>query len=162
MKDWKPKVTILLFTCLVGFLFFALLPIYKGNIQANRITKCLSNMKQISTSAATYAVDHNGAFPPNAWIDALMPYAKDEEFFTCPTLRHDGYKWGYALNVQLNATSTKFIEEPERTVLFFETETEAKNVIATLSARMQSRHKTGSVIAYVDTSAKFIQAGSPP
>lgn len=127
--------------------------------------QCISNMKQMGTSMLIYLGDNDNRFPAADWIDAVMPYSKNEWLFTCPEINALKQKWGFAMNVKLLGTDAKKIADPVSKPMLFETDALARNVAANLRTRNLDRHKrqgaAGSVICRADSSTKFIRADTP-
>ncbi len=124
------------------------------------VTACLSNIKQLATAAHIYLADHDDRFPLENWSDAMMPYTKNEDMLTCTENSPGGY--GYAMNF---AVVGKVYGAPDMnmTVLFFETEARARNLVMNLAGRADAKHKERfSHVAYCDGSARKIEKGQQP
>lgn len=128
---------------------------------ASKITACLGNLKQLATGAHIYIADYDDRFPPENWTDATMPYTKNEDMLTCTeNIGRGGY--GYAMNF---AVVGKAHVQPEmdRTVLFFETDVQARNLVMNLAGRAEAKHKDRfSNVAYCDGSARTVEKGRNP
>lgn len=74
--------------------------------------------------------------------------------------------WGYSMSADLMGVETKRVKDEQVMPMFFETDTRAQDVVANLAARSVARNKSGSNIARVDTSTRFVRASetlsSPP
>jgi len=95
-------------------------PLLRQAQAAAEATRCLSNIKQISTAILIFLADNNDVFKLTGanWRTKLAPYAKSAVMFTCP-LDSQGTA-SYTFNANLagkDATSLKFISE---TVLVYE------------------------------------------
>lgn len=126
-----------------------------------KVIACLSNLKQLATSTHLYLAEFDDRFPPENWTDATMPYTKNEDMLACSeNIGRGGY--GYAMNI---AVVGKVYIKPDmdRTVLFFETDTQARNLVMNLAGRADGKHKERfSNVAYCDGSARKIEKGQQP
>ena len=140
--------------------FAIFFPVVESCRPASKATACLSNIKQLATGALIYVIDYDDRFPPENWSDATMPYTKNEDMLTCPENSPGGY--GYAMNF---AVVGKAHVQPDmdRTVLYFETDVQARNLVMNLAGRADAKHKDRfSNVAYCDGSAKTVEKGRNP
>ena len=103
-------IELLVVIAIIAILAAILFPVFAQAREAARKTQCLSNLKQIGTAYSMYTQDYDELMPcnwsrglwasdPNAgqykWMDAIMPYVKNEGVFNCPsdTLTNGGYKY---------------------------------------------------------------------
>ena len=126
-----------------------------------KITTCLGNLKLLATGTQIHISDYDDRFPPENWSDATMPFTKNEDMLTCTeNIGRGGY--GYAMNAAV-VGKVNVRPEMDRTVLYFETDTQARNLIANLAGRADSKHKERfSNVAYCDGSAKTVEIGQKP
>ncbi len=136
-------------------------PPFRNERVSARGTACLSNLKQLATANQIYLTDFDNRFPPENWADATEPYRKNEDLLNCPeNFERGGY--GYAMNTAV--VGNVFVQpDMDRTVLYFETEAKAKNLIMNLAGRAEARHSDRfSNVAYCDTSGRKIAKGQRP
>ena len=104
-------IELLVVIAIIAILAAILFPVFAQAREKARQTSCLSNLKQIGLSALMYAQDFDETFPgteygegtPSSpeyfWADAIAPYAKDEQIYTCPSesveLSHTPAKPGF-------------------------------------------------------------------
>ena len=63
-----------------------IIPVFGRARQKVQQTTCLSNLKQIGLAFHMYAQANDGLLPPaESWPEALQPYLKREDIYTCPT-----------------------------------------------------------------------------
>jgi len=108
-----------------------------------------------------YLVDFDNRFPLENWTDATMPFTKNEDLLTCTeNIGRGGY--GYAMNATL--VGKMFVQpEMDRTVLYFETNVKARNLVMNLAGRTEDKHKEHlSNVAYCDGSARTVEKGKRP
>ena len=92
-------IELLVVIAIIAILAAILFPVFAQAREAARKTQCLSNLKQIGTGISMYTQDFDEALPcnwyvglwnsapngPYKWMDAIMPYVKNEGVFTCPS-----------------------------------------------------------------------------
>lgn len=100
-------IELLVVIAIIAILAAILFPVFAQAREKARQTSCLSNMKQIGTAALMYAQDYDERTPRNwygpldtgpeattapgdaperyKWMDALQPYVKSAQIFTCPS-----------------------------------------------------------------------------
>ena len=80
---------------IISILAALLLPALGSARKRAKLTQCMSNLKQIGTSFASYMIDYNDVFPVAAQMptvaptlpriaDVLLPYAGSKNVFKCP------------------------------------------------------------------------------
>ena len=121
---------------------------------------CQSNLRQIALAMRMYIADWDGGFPPaNKWCDALRPYVRSFDLFTCPAVAERGGRWGYAMNWKLSRRRLSEIERPVHTVLFYETESLRKSACGDgRDMPKEGRHMGGNNFAFVDGHVKWLRA----
>jgi prepilin-type N-terminal cleavage/methylation domain-containing protein/prepilin-type processing-associated H-X9-DG protein len=98
-------IELLVVIAIIAILAAILFPVFAQAREKARQASCLSNMKQIGTAALMYTQDYDERTPRNwygdlgmeastapgdtpdryKWMDALQPYAKNTQMFTCPS-----------------------------------------------------------------------------
>lgn len=155
---WIYALIVFPLICLLGVF---LMPGGGNSRESARKTMCLSNLKQMATSALIYIEDNGGRLPHKEWVDPINSYAKAAELFTCSIMVRDKKQWGYAMNSKVMGTVVAKASDPTKTTLVFEVDALAKDVVANTAARSLDRHpvgnSTGSNESRLDSSAKFIQ-----
>ena len=96
-------IELLVVIAIIAILAAILFPVFAQAREKARQTSCLSNMKQIGTACLMYAQDYDERVPRNwygslgfeattapgdkpdryKWMDALQPYVKNTQIFTC-------------------------------------------------------------------------------
>ena len=106
-KNARPAFTlieILVVIAIIAILAAILFPVFARSRENARRSSCQSNLKQIGLSLVQYTQDYDGyivghyyflgdetAFPGGyRWMDAIQPYVKSEQVFTCPSDSTDG------------------------------------------------------------------------
>jgi len=130
----------LLVTGFVGVALYAVFyPVCSRYPNVPRVQNCLSSLKQLGVATMVYVVDFDDRFPVERWTDVTMPYVKNEGLYHCNTRENPDTKYGFAMN--LDVCGRRLAELDEKTVLYFETDARARNVIANLAAQNKSRHR---------------------
>src|SRR5688572_13557866 len=107
-------IELLVVIAIIAILAAILFPVFAQAKEAAKKTTCLSNKKQIATSALIYAGDYDDYFPMSAYFmapqapdprprifaiyDAIQPYMKNVGIFVCPT-NSPGLDWKARLNL---------------------------------------------------------------
>jgi len=101
-------IELLVVIAIIAILAAILFPVFAQAREKARQTSCLSNMRQIGTAALMYAQDYDETTPRNwygdlgmeatnavgsvperyKWMDAIQPYVKNTQIFTCPSAAH--------------------------------------------------------------------------
>lgn len=106
---------------------------------------CLSNIKQLATATHVYLADTDDVFPlAENWRDALEPYAKAE--FRCSEAKT---KYSYGMNAAIGGLSADKLASPERTVLYFEMDSDVPNAHGTAKDAV-ARHPGLFIVAFTD------------
>ena len=136
-----------------------LYPVYLAARPAPTGAACKSNLKQLATATLIYLTDFDDRLPLEPWMDDMYPYVKNEDLYSCFVVRRP-QRYGYAYHLKVLGKQVKNLREKE--VLFFETDALGRNVVSNLAGRSLDRHKTGSNVAYIDSTARFIPANKSP
>jgi len=124
--------------------------------QANR-TRCQSYLKQLSLAFMQYCQDNDEQFPAaDKWYDALLPYTRTADVFTCPEVAPG--KYGYAMNAKLSRRSLAALESPAETVLIYETTVLKRNYFGE-GKDLAFRHLGGANYAHSDGHVKWYPSG---
>lgn len=129
--------------------------IFAPNFQQRRSSptaRCKSQLKALGMDLLIYASDCDDRLPLQNWQTATLAYAKDLNLYTCPVIREKEKKWGYAMNFE--TIGRKLEELDEETILLFEIDALAPNVVANDGARSTNRHGEGSNVCFMDTRVK--------
>ncbi len=86
-------------------------------------TGCLSNMRQLATAAVVVAQEHGGVLPETEealWEAARAAgYRNLDQLLVCPS---DDAPPSYAVNPQILGVNIDLLEDPERTLMLFESD----------------------------------------
>ena len=88
-------IELLVVIAIIAILASILFPVFARARESARRTSCLSNLKQIGLGIIQYTQDYDETMPManwggNAgdgfyWMDAVQPYVKSTQLFTCPS-----------------------------------------------------------------------------
>jgi prepilin-type N-terminal cleavage/methylation domain-containing protein/prepilin-type processing-associated H-X9-DG protein len=90
-------IELLVVIAIIAILAAILFPVFARAREKARQASCSSNQKQIALGLLMYAQDYDEAFPGFyqkattadwpllIWIDAIMPYVKNDQLFRCPS-----------------------------------------------------------------------------
>ncbi|GAB4465281.1 MAG: hypothetical protein OHK0029_35820 [Armatimonadaceae bacterium] len=104
-------IELLVVIAIIAILAAILFPVFAQAREKARQTSCLSNMKQVGLAILMYAQDYDEVLTRQfyvsfsraenpRWQDAVLPYARNTQIFTCPSFWND--------------TNNKFIPVPQR------------------------------------------------
>ena len=96
-------IELLVVIAIIAILASILFPVFARAREKARQTSCLSNMKQLGLALMSYAQDYDesntkyayGAGPDYYWRDAVFPYVKNSQLFTCPSRKASGWNGIY-------------------------------------------------------------------
>lgn len=128
---------------------------------------CTSNIKHMATALQLYQSEWDDRFPASNWQTSITPLLKHTDLFTCSVLLPKGGHDGFAMDWHLLGVSQQTIEDPSKTVLVFEVDALAPNIVANLAAVSYSRHKNyqgrrNSSFGYADSHVKSKFEGVTP
>jgi prepilin-type N-terminal cleavage/methylation domain-containing protein/prepilin-type processing-associated H-X9-DG protein len=107
-------IELLVVIAIIAILAAILFPVFAQARDSARQTTCLNNCKQLGTGLMMYAQDYDETFPSwsfnsspgglmygprwtawgySTWVDALMPYVKNDKVFACPNGPTTGTGW---------------------------------------------------------------------
>ncbi len=129
---------------------------------AERKPTCPDHLRVLADAALKYAKDHEDTLPPaKTWSDDLKAYVNDDTVFQC--VNEAGLPGGYAMNSKVAGKALAGIENPDKTVLFFETTSADRNAADPLDSLVpEGRHNGGNYFAYVDGHVKWLKIGARP
>lgn len=94
-----------LFLCcgIPGLIVSSLLRTYRNTKETFQSPLCISNLKSLAAAQAMYSVDDMGRLPGANWMDATLPYLKENVgALGCPSARNKAKdEYGFAMNEQL-------------------------------------------------------------
>ena len=92
----------------LGIVAAILIPVFSRAQYKAQQTACMSNLKQISIAFHMYAADNDDQLPPaDSWREALEPYLKAEQVYTCPSTGEQ-----YVFNEALGGQNIEEINNP--------------------------------------------------
>ena len=155
--EWVLAVFALLVVAAICFPVFA----YDG-IRAPDST-CLWNVKQSSLGLVMYAADENDRLPlRDRWMDATLPYVKQEGIWHCPLVPKGVY--GYAYNGVLSGTKQTLFDAPGSVPMVYDSVNPIRNasdLCASLPLPGRHGRKEGggsNTVGFVDGHAKSVPA----
>lgn len=109
---------------------------------------CMNNLKQLGLAAAMFMQDWDEKFQlkANTFADYLRPYFRDKDILVCPA--HPDEAIGYSFNAKLQNVTADQIQDPAKTVLFYEGQNEKLNF----------RHGTRTAVAFADGHVSLVSA----
>ena len=121
--------------------------------------RCSSNVRQMAVALLQYQSMWDDKLPTSNWQTAITPFVRSKVLFTCSELQVQGGHDGFAMDWHLLGANLQTLKNPSKTVLVFETDALAPNVVANLAAISYSRHtnyqkRRMSWCAYADGHAK--------
>ncbi|HEY0076426.1 MAG TPA: hypothetical protein VGB77_20170 [Abditibacteriaceae bacterium] len=110
--------------------------------------ECMNNMKQLALAAMQFVQDWDEKyqFKADNFAPFLMPYMRNEEILICPA--HPDVAIGYSFNAKLQNVTMAQIQEPSKTVLFYEGQNE----------KLDFRHGTRTAVAFADGHVSLVNA----
>jgi prepilin-type processing-associated H-X9-DG protein len=124
----------------------------------NRRT-CTSDLKQVVLGALLYSQDNDDRFPNAHWMDATLPYIKNDTVFRCVDLeQQDSAAFGRAFELNMVGKQVSKVGQPDMNALVFDSEATHRNAIARLASGIArpGRHHEGNNIGFVDGHVKWL------
>ncbi len=94
MRRGFTLIELLVVIAIIAILAAILFPVFARAREKARQTSCLSNVKQVGLGMIMYLQDYDELFPPainsgsgRYWMEAIMPYVKNQQLFVCPSSR---------------------------------------------------------------------------
>jgi prepilin-type N-terminal cleavage/methylation domain-containing protein len=103
MRAGFTLIELLVVIAIVATLAAILLPVFAQARKGARMTRCLSNARQLAIAVQSYAQDFDEALPPSTnyavptslperiWTRLIQPYVRDTGVFTCPSASGSGF-----------------------------------------------------------------------
>ncbi len=172
-------IELLVVIAIIAILAAILFPVFARAREKARQTSCMSNMKQLATSARMYSSDYDSRIVPYSlggdpggapvFWDRLQPYVKNEQIFDCPSTSQDGaasrWRRDYGLNNYMEAfngfylreTSLEEIQTPSDTAQFGETACVSRSYCVYYGGAfiLQPVHNGGCNLAFFDGHSKW-------
>lgn len=156
-RKWSPLSVFLVSASLV-VLVVVFAPFDDGRRRPRSL--CLSNVKQLATAVLIYVEDHDQRFPLENWADATQAIRKKDDMLHCPENEGRG-GYGYAMNSAV--VGKQYNLDMDWTVLFFETEVQARNLIMNLAGRSDDKHAGQySAVSFCNGAARYVKKGQRP
>jgi prepilin-type N-terminal cleavage/methylation domain-containing protein/prepilin-type processing-associated H-X9-DG protein len=147
MRKGFTLIELLVVIAIIAILAAILFPVFARAREKARQTSCLSNVKQVMLGVTMYNSDYdetcimryydvedNGSWVDRIeWYEAIMPYVKNQQVFTCPSNpRRDDTWLTYGMNCEREIRSYSYhgggntllladIEAPAEVILLAET-----------------------------------------
>lgn len=114
----------------------------------------LANAKRLATAFMLYAADHDDRLPlAENWVDALMPYVRDEATFLTTWPRTSPTR--FAFFAELSGVKVFQFENRSSVPLVFESSSHEKNAYGGLDM-IRWRGDLGCAVGFLDSSARFM------
>ncbi len=149
----------------VAALYFVGVKVEERRQQAERSSsRCLINVKQLSTAMLMYAQDWDDRFPPaEMWSRELMPYVKNAPIFQCPIAPQ--ISSGYAMNTRLSKLPLSSMASPASVPGLFDSSagvSDATGRLTSFTPRHLSDQGAFGTVGFADGHAKRFQFAPPP
>lgn len=158
---WGEVLLVLGFLGVLGA--YVLQPVFPGDGIRAPTSICLSNVKQSSLGLVMYAADENDRLPlRDRWMDATLPYVKQETIWHCPLVPKGVY--GYAYNGALSGVKQMTFDAGGSVPMVYDSVNPIRNASDPLaSLPLPGRHgrKEGggsNTVGFVDGHAKSVPA----
>jgi len=177
-------IELLVVIAIIAILAAILFPVFAKAREKARTSSCQSNLKQIALANLMYAQDYDEKFVhyslPNTggWTNALSPYIKNTQVYTCPSAPAQwlgyGYNYYYLGNGGAPGTAMAEVKSPAETVMFADAGLDDSNQNVTYYhinppaqttyqwvCRPNDRHNEGCNVAFVDGHVKWMRRSMP-
>ncbi|MBE3069432.1 MAG: DUF4190 domain-containing protein [Planctomycetes bacterium] len=146
----------------IGMMAAFLMPAVHGNVGQARAGAFMNNARIAGQAAIMYAVDHDDAFPPpDDWPQILMEQGGlPSQVLADPSCPEAGR--ALAMNARLAGRTIDEVQEPSRTVLFFECVAGAPPAGGPELLGPGPRYPGGYVIAFCDGHIEGVQPERVP
>lgn len=96
-------IELLVVVAIIAVLTAMLLPVFSQARERARMTRCLSNARQLALAVYTYTQDYDETLPPSTnyavptsvperiWTRLIQPYVRDTNVFVCPSASGSGF-----------------------------------------------------------------------
>jgi prepilin-type N-terminal cleavage/methylation domain-containing protein/prepilin-type processing-associated H-X9-DG protein len=114
-------IELLVVIAIISVLAAILFPVFARARENARRASCQSNLKQIGLGLLQYAGDYDDTMPFSffgsagnsdaanyKWMDAIYPYVKNEQVFTCPSDSASNSRFVYQGNIPAGQTSLNY------------------------------------------------------
>ncbi len=126
-----------LFLCcgLPGLIGFSLYTKFVGAKHTLQGPLCARNLRSLAAAQAMYAVDNMGSLPGEEWMDAVLPYLKEDVgAIGCPVARNKTRdEYGFAMNQAFVGKSFAVVAPQTEVPLIFDSTLLARNAVGPLS-----------------------------
>lgn len=97
---------------------------------------CMENLHALASAQAMYSVDNMGSFPGENWMDATLPYLKENVgAIGCPVVRNKGKdEYGFAMNERFVGKPVVSTNSEENMPLIFDSTLLQRNAVGPLSS----------------------------
>ncbi len=142
----------LLFGCLT--LGMMLPNLSQARVAAQQV-KAQAQMREVAQAAIIYSHEFDGTLPVESWVEALLSQNYiTEDVLVMPSASGEGR--AFAANANLAGVPLLEVEEPQRTVLFFECAEGSPLSGGAELLPAQPRHHQGYLVVYVDGSVDIV------
>lgn len=96
---------------------------------------CLQNLRASANAQAMYSLDNMGSLPGKNWMDATLPYLKENVgAIGCPVVRNERKgTYGFAMNEKFVGKSMMAATSDGKTPLIFDSTLQSRNAVGPLS-----------------------------
>jgi hypothetical protein len=138
----RPKLSLamglvaLFFCCgLPGLIGYSVHSFFSGGKHNIQEALCLQNLRAVANAQAMYSLDNSGHLPPAEWMDATLPYLKENVgAIGCPRARDKKKEeYGYAMNEKVVGTTMASLGDLNKTPLVFDSTLLQRNAVGSTS-----------------------------
>jgi hypothetical protein len=130
----------------------------------SQYSEAVLRMGLISGGVLMYSTDYDAQFMPGArWMDLVEPYTRDPRAAVSPAFDDQPGKYGFALNELVAGRSQTAIEQPDSTLLVFDSTDTRRNAVATSATLpIPPRYGAKNALSYVDGYVPDYPPDPPP